>query len=91
MQRTKNLPNVVGTAGLLSKCTNCCCLSHCQVLLHSIGKKPLVHDMVDPFSLLDAEVRSFTCLYPDVDATLANLNVDGEEAVKVLEKENCIV
>ena len=96
MQKTKNLPNVVRAGnhsqeGLLSKCTSCCCLSHCQVLLHSIGKKPLVHDMVDPFSLLDAEVRSFTCLYPDVDATLANLNVDGEEAVKVLEKENCIV
>ena len=71
--------------------TATCCLSHCQILFHSIGKKPLVHDMVDPFSLLGVEVRSFTCLYPDVDATLANLNVDGEEAVEVLEKGNCII
>ena len=96
MQKTKNLPNIVRAGnnsheGLLSKCTSCCCLSHCQVLFHSIGKKPLVHEMMDPFSLLGVEVHSFSCLYPDIDATLANLNVDGEEAVKVLEKEDCII
>ena len=80
-----------GVCGDMSKCLDCCCLSHCQVRFHSIGKKPLVFEMEDPFSSVGLEFKSLCCSFPDMDATVANMPMDGNDVIaKSLEDENYV-
>ena len=97
LQKQKNtLPDVSrgvhhGACGDMSKCLHCCCVSHCQVRFHSIGKKPLIYELEDPFSSFGVEFESLDCSFPDMDTTIANMPMDGDDVIaKSLEDENFI-
>ena len=97
LQKQKNtLPDVSrgvhhGACGDMSKCLHCCCVSQCQVRFHSIGKKPLIYELEDPFSSFGVEFESLDCSFPDMDTTIANMPMDGDDVIaKSLEDENFI-
>ena len=64
-------------------CISCCCRIHCNVTFHGKQKQkqPFYSDLETGYGILNAQLNFVSDIYPDFDATVANLNVEDWKAI----------
>ena len=64
-------------------CISCCCKSHCNVTFHGKQKQkqPFYSDLESGYKILNGQLDFISDIYPDFDATVANLNVEDWKAI----------